>query len=1008
MSPSEGPRLQLDRSTSSAATVHRRRDGSVRPAWAIWLMILLCFLVSASTWVAQAQQKRGSVQGQVTDQQKRLILNADIVLTDADGKELRATSSAQGGFRFNNLPPGLYKLTAVAPGFEQYSNNQLLVRAGGREVLPIRLGVQPSRARVRVTLDGPLNVEPAENSNAQVWREPYLSSLPQDADSLGAALDSLAGPPTTLEDRQILVDGFSGNRVPPRQSIRDIRIGADPFSAEFDRMGAGRIEILTKPGTDKFHAYSYFNFNDGRMNSRNPFASNIAPFQMRQYGGSISGPLRTGRQSFFLDLEKREADDNAVVNATVLDATLKPVLFSRAVLTPQRRLTVSPRLDLQLSRNHTAVARYRFTGTANGNVGVGGFSLPSRAYRIQSTEHNVQISETAILRADMLLDTRLQLVKLLTQQQAGDAAPTLNVLDAFTGGGATVGPSSTRRTSWELQSQLFWAQKKHGLRFGGRFRGVRIADFASANFGGTYTFGGGSAVRLDERGQVPLTDGNPTFDAITSLERYRRTLLFLKQGLPANAGALTRTQLGFGPTLLSIAGGDPEARVGRFDAGLFAQDDWRVRPILTLSLGLRYEAQTNVSSHADVAPRFGFAWAPFQKSDKGVSTPHIVIRGGFGVFYDRFSESYTLQQNRLNGTRQQQFVVSEPQILALYPQVPSVQALTAFAVPQTVRRVATDIRDPYSLQSSIGIEHRLPFNSTLSVTHLATRSLHVLRSRNINAPIVAGSPVRPIASAGNIFQYESSGRFNLNQVRLNLNSRPVKAFSFAASYIWTRARSDTDGAGTFPANSYNMSGEYGRATNDVRHTFTLNGTVNGPWSLRLSPFVVASSGRPYNITLGRDTNGDTIYTERPAFADDSTLPRSLMQTRLGNFNLEPVAGQASIPRNFGTGPRFFLVNMRLSRSFRINEAKKGSTKASQSKKQHSRNILMNWINGRPYNLTVAVQVQNLFNNTNLGLPTGNLRSTYFGRSNSIASGYGYGDTPTTANRRIELQMQISF
>jgi hypothetical protein len=322
--------------------------------------------------------------------------------------------------------------------------------------------------------------------------------------------------------------------------------------------------------------------------------------------------------------------------------------------------------------------------------------------------------------------------------------------------------------------------------------------------------------------------------------------------------------------------------------------------------------------------------------------------------------------------------------------------------------VAPDIRNPYSLQSSIGVEHQLPFNSTVSLTHLATRTLHVLRSRNINAPVTPGSAVRPIAGAGNIFQYESSGRFNLNQVRLNLNSRPVKALSFVASYIWTRAHSDTDGAGTFPANSFNMSGEYGRASNDVRHTFTLNGTVNGPWSLRLSPFVVASSGRPYNITLGRDTNGDTIYTERPSFADASTLARSLMQTPLGNFNLEPAAGQASIPRNFGTGPGFFLVNMRLSRSFRINEAKKGSSKATQSRNQHSGNRLMNWVDGRAYNLTVAVQVQNLFNNTNLGLPTGNLRSTYFGRSNSIASGYGYGDTPTTANRRVELQLQISF
>ena len=297
----------------------------------------------------------------------------------------------------------------------------------------------------------------------------------------------------------------------------------------------------------------------------------------------------------------------------------------------------------------------------------------------------------------------------------------------------------------------------------------------------------------------------------------------------------------------------------------------------------------------------------------------MVIRGGFGIFYDRFQENLTLQANRFNGSNRQQFVVSAnqangPTILDRFPIAPSVAELTAFNVPQTIRRVAPNLRAPYTMETALSVERQLPHNVTLSVSYIGARTLHVLRSRNINAPL-PGSTVRPLGNVGNIFQYESSGRFNQNQLIVNFNNRLSPKFSLFGNYVLNYAKGDTDGVNTFPANQYDLSGEYGRSSIDVRHRFSLGGSMSGlPWKIRLNPFIIANSGRPFNITTGRDANGDTLFTERPALATDPAA--GVITTRFGTFDQESQAtDQVLIPRNFATGPGFFTVNLRISRAF---------------------------------------------------------------------------------------------
>jgi uncharacterized membrane protein YgcG len=446
---------------------------------------------------------------------------------------------------------------------------------------------------------------------------------------------------------------------------------------------------------------------------------------------------------------------------------------------------------------------------------------------------------------------------------------------------------------------------------------------------------------------------------------------------------------------------------------------------------LRYETQTNIHDRTDFAPRVAFAWSP-GASAQG-RQQNMVIRGGIGIFYDRFRENSTLQANRFNGSNRQQFVVTAtqpngPVFLDRFPIAPSVAELTAFNVPQTVRRVAPDLQSPYTIQTALSVERQLPYSTTLSVSYINARTLHVLRSRNINAP-VPGTGLRPFGDIGNIYQYESSGRFNQNQLIVNFNNRLNPKFSLFGNYLLNYANGDTDGVNTFPADQYDLSGEYGRSAIDVRHRFTLGGAINAlPWKIRLNPFLIVNSGRPFNITTGRDSNGDTLFTERPALATDLSLP-GLITTRYGVFDPNPLPGQEIIPRNFGDGPSFFTVNLRISRAFGFGPEIAASARGSGGGGRGGGGGGgrggrggrggggfgggggggAGEGTGKRYNLNLSINIQNLFNHTNLGTPIGNLSSPLFGQSNTTAGGFGAGGGNQAAgNRRIELQARFSF
>lgn len=995
------------------------------------LLVIIC-LLSFCFHTGMAQQRAGSLRGQVSDELGALVVGASVTAIAADGTQKTAVTNAEGVYNFSSLPPGPYTIRVISPGFSPYEKTEVAIAAGPRTTHDVRLVVVLEKQVITVTEDQGLNTDPANNADAVVLKGQDLDVLPDDPDALASAVQAMAGPSAGPNGGQIFIDGFTGGRMPPKESIREVRINQNPFNAENNGIGFGQIEIFTKPGADKLRGSTFFNFGDESLNSRNPFAPRRAPFQVRYYGGSLSGPITRGKSSFFLDFQRRVVDDNSIINAQILNANLIPTPFNVALLTPNRFFSLSPRFDYQLNPANTLVVRYSYSKNNVDNVGASDFSLPERAFSRSNTTQTFQVTETAIISPAMMNETRFQYIRNRSKQDGNNIIPTIVVQDAFISGGSQIGFAHNDEDRWELQNYSTWTKGRHILRFGVRLRGIHITDFSPQNFGGTFTFSGGNAPQLNANNEIVLDEnGDPILTPITSIERFRRTLLF--QGNP------NMRALGGGVTQFSIAGGNPEAGVTQTDMGVFVQDEWRIRPNLTFTMGLRYERQTNISSNYNFAPRLFFAWAPGGTSVGGgpgaspSSSPKMVIRGGMGVFYDRFGERATLLENRFNGVNQLDFRVFDPTTLDQstfslngVSNVPTAESLATFAAPQIVRRIADDFQAPTFVMTAINFERQLPSKFTFFVVAFNYRGKHLLRVRNINAPLAGtydpsnpDTSVRPLGNIGDVYYYESSATFNDYRVFGGLRRQMSKGFSLFANFGAGKGKTDTDCifgsiANCFPADNYDLTGEYSRVAFIPSGNFFVGGTLILPkLKVNLNPFIVYSTGRPFNIVTGRDTNGDGLFTERPAFASTQTDPANLRQTRFGDFDLSPAPGQELIPRNYGLGSSFFSVNLGISRSFAFGNVPAPAV-AAQPAAAPTQSGGNRPASGptpeKRYTVTFSVNIQNLLNTTNLQNPIGNLSSSRFGESFSTAGGFGFGPSGSAAagNRRIQLQVRFGF
>ena len=572
------------------------------------------FFVAAFSAQQAGAQNVGTVRGSVTDPSAAVVPGATIQV-NGNGVSRSVKSDGQGKYTLT-LPPGTYAVRADAKGFVTFTQPAFTVAAGQVSPLDIALQIQTEAQEVQVSdqAAGQVSVDPSQNVGALVLKNEDLDALPDDPDDLQADLTALAGPAAGPNGAQFFIDGFSGGQLPPKSSIREIRINSNPFSAEYDRPGFGRIEILTKPGSDAYHGSALFNYGDKILDTRNPFLATEPGYDTKMFSGNVGGPIKKNKASFFLDVNRRAIDEDSLIKAVTLDSNYNPYNYIGAFPTPNRLWMLQRAAGL-------SAQCHQYPGHA---ICLQRLANHGRSGRPRSAVTGNQVAHAERQRADHRDDDH--------RDQGGGRNP-LPVPRQPPDAGLRSQPRTRHQRSgilqqrrpslhragfnrdknYELTNIITFTQGTHAIKVGGRARQDDLSNFSTNNFNGSYTFSLASGTTP----QCLAGYTDPT--SLDSLLRNRTAAGAGRSGFDDQAQ-------GCGPTQLTLSSGIPLIQVRQLDLGLFVQDDWRLRPNLTVSTGIRYETQNNIKDHNDWAPRVAIAWAPFAKKKAPSKT---VIRERF-------------------------------------------------------------------------------------------------------------------------------------------------------------------------------------------------------------------------------------------------------------------------------------------------------------------------------------------------------------------------------------------
>jgi len=985
------------------------------------------------------------VHGHITDPTGALIPGAQITVETPAGAVVKSTrADAAGTYEVRGLAPGHYIVQVAFTGFAPFQSQDLLLEAGQIKRIDVKMAIEAAQQNVVVTDESPtVNIEAGGNSNSVVIKGKDLDALSDDPDELSSELQALAGPSAGPNGGQIYIDGFTGGQLPPKSAIREIRINQNPFSAEFDRLGYGRIEILTKPGTDKLHGQFFMMGNQKSFNTGNPFTKDVPSYDRLQYNATINGSLNK-KTSFFVSMEQRNNHDEQVYDylPAVLDPTsgfyqLATAYVSGTESNPHNHINFSPRIDVQLGDKDTLTFRYQFFyDTESGDIG--NLELPAQSQNTKSTEHTFQLSDSHIINDHIVNETRFEYRRALETDTPVSNAPTITASGDFTDGGASAQSMRDHQDHLELQNFTTMSAGRHALKFGAWLRDNRDANTSTSNRNGTLIF-------------------SPT--------AYVDALNSLAQGQNINSiGTASSDPNSSGLTKLLISAGQTSYTANVFDGALFLQDDWRFNPRLTLSGGVRWETQNHIADHNDWAPRVAMAYALDAKGNKPAKT---VLRAGYGIFYDRVQIANVLAatQQAVN-SGQVQVTTDDPSCLngtsltnidfsGCLPPAPF-----ATTPQSTSVIIAPHFHAPYTHQFGASIERQVTKSTTATITYLRSFGVHQVVTRDSNAYLPGtyqlGSStltgVRPDPSLGIVQEYFPEAVFKQNQLIVNVNARLSPRFSIFGFYNLSYA--NADGAGGTVSNSYNLNQDYGRAGFVSRNMVFLMGNYMGPLGLRFNPFLIAHTGRPYNISVQQDLTGDNFLNNRPGLVDASTCssdPTSgrYIPTSYGCLDVTPDEGENLLPVNAGNSPSSVAFNLRLSRSFGVgpkleNEAGGGPPPPGGGPGgggHHGgggpgggfgpggfggggggpRGMFGPQGSGRKYSLTFTAQALNLFNNVNYGTPTGTISPTAILDSSQNVTGYTPGGnfgrsrglagqifSSGAASRRIFFQASFSF
>jgi hypothetical protein len=834
--------------------------------------------------------------GIVLDPSNAGVSGAKVALKGSGAGEQQTTAAdAAGGFRFEAVLPGSYEIQVQHEGFKPAT---VRLRIGSRAPAPLKIALAIADMRQEVTVGGQavrVNTNTSDNLDVVTLDRQSLDNLPIfDQDYVGAMTRFLDAGAVGTGGVTLLVDGLEATRAGVSASaIQEVKINQNPYSAEFSRPGRGRIEILTKPGSQEYHGAFNFLFRDYRLNARDPFALARPVEQRRIFEGNLTGPVaRSKRTSFLISANREEEDSQSVVFALAPSGPVR-----ENVPSPARDTELSASVNHRIGETHLISLRGLYTDRSIANQGVGGFNLPEVAANFEDREDLFFLNHQGFITPKLLNQFRMLLFgRQHTTTRSLRPSPKIVVLDAFTGGGAQADRLQTENHI-AFNDFLTWTHGGHTIKFG-----INVPDISRRGLDDDTSF-----------------RGTYSFSTIQDYLRNRPFSLLLQQGE------------GHVVFLEKVVGG-------------FIQDEFRVRSNLQITSGLRYDWQNYFHDNNNFSPRLSFAFAPGQ----GRKT---VLRGGAGLFHDRTGPGPIFDLLRYDGRRLRRFVIGNPK----FPDPLTPAELQA--QPTSVTRLDPAVKIPYTVQYSFGVERQLQKSTTLTVTYLGTRGVSMFRSRDINAPPPPLYLARPDPALNVWRQIESSGHLESHSLEVGLRGNVTRFFNGMIQYALGRVYNDTGGSSigggrtsginTFPANNYDLSGEWARADFDQRRRFNLLGTFRADKYFNLGMGLFLNTGEPYSMTTGRDDNHDGLASDRPP----------------------------GVRRNSLQGPGYAQLDLRWSRDFFLVRSKKDKGPT----------------------VTFALDGFNVLNRVNYVSFVGNLSSPFFGRA-----------VAARPPRRLQLSVRFKF
>lgn len=888
----------------------------------ITLLFLLIFSINVF-----AQLGTNGLTGTIRDTTGAVVGGAIIIITNKNiGETREIVSNENGTFIIEKLQPSVYKVTVTAAGFADVTIDDLQIRVG--EVATLKVNLKPEAASevVEIKANEARGVDTTSIGQSAFISDRYLIDLPLNGRNfleLAFLLPGNAPTPNfdltktnTLEvsslgglgrGGNVSVDGADNNdefvggvlQNFPQDSISEFQIITTLPSADVGRTGTSAVNIVTKTGTNDLHGLAGFFFRNDRLSGLPATLDRTLvkqlgrpPFDREQYTGTIGGPIKRDKAWFFSAFEYRKQD--GILLTTSRDTVGQQLLnsYSDAAL---RDLLYTLRADWQVNEKDRLTFRYAFQNADDVSLGQGLAATSTGNQRQMSSNryNSFVFNSVHIFSPKLINDFVFQYNRYRNRIPTFFNGPDIE-FPSVSDGGSVFSPQTTKQNKTQLRDSVSYTTTNHSFKFGAEYQ--RINNFENFQFLGV--------------GAVVLAEDFP------SQERN-------------NDGVLNDLDI---PVLFSIKStiSQPDIDYSNDYLAFYLQDNWKVKPNFTVSLGLRYEFETNSNNQDyfsklnslqlpfvdpagrrrdldNFGPRIGFNWDLFKNGNTS-------LHGGFGLYYDRIVVNIRDLEQRMNGVILNPIVRDGSQVDDNGFFLPGTPTLANPFIGQPMPADITGLNvldghleQPVVQQYAIGIRQKLPFDMVLSVD-----GVHAFGSKFIlSRP--AGIVNNPASGPQQVFNIESAGKSWYDGLLVSVEKRASHNFQFIASYTLSKALNYSDDDqlnGTFPVvDANNLRGEKGYAPNDQRHRFTFAAVVNAPFGIDISPILTVGSSVPFNVLYVDPNLGST----RIPFAMRNSAARQFHNGKELNAFINQINAGGGIP-DFGPLP-FVRDDLKLGKSF---------------------------------------------------------------------------------------------